>query len=54
MDRNGIDQLMVIESGSDTIKKRIYLGKDLHVAHIVLDDESKNVFVTAKHSSQVI
>lgn len=30
------------------------MGKDLHVAHVVLDNESKNAFVTAKESNQVI
>ena len=54
MDSNGINQLVVIEPESGTIKKRIYLGKDLHVAHVVLDDESKNAFVTAKDPNQVI
>ena len=54
MDSNGINQLVVIDQGSGTIKKRIYLGKDLHVAHVVLDDESKNAFVTAKDPNQVI
>ena len=54
MDSNGINQLVVIEQGSGTIKKRIYLGKDLHVAHVVLDDQSKNAFVTAKDPNQVI
>ena len=54
MDSNCINQLVVIDQGSGTIKKRIYLGKDLHVAHVVLDDESKNAFVTAKDPNQVI
>ncbi len=54
MDSNGINQLVVIDQGTGTIKNRIPLGKDLHVAHVVLDNESKNIFVTAKDPSQVI
>ena len=54
MDSNGINQLVVIDPNTDKIKKRIQLGKDLHVAHVVLDNESKNAFVTAKDPSQVI
>ena len=54
MDSNGINQLVVIDPNSGVIKKRIQLGKDLHVAHVVLDNESKNAFVTAKDPSQVI
>lgn len=54
MDSNGINQLVVIDQGSGTTKKRIYLGKDLHVAHVVLDEDSKNAFVTAKDPNQVI
>ena len=54
MDSNGINELVVINQGTGTIKKRIQLGKDLHVAHVVLDNESKNAFVTAKESNQVI
>ena len=54
MDSNGVNQLVVIDPDSETIKKRISLGKYLHVAHVVLDNESKNAFVTAKGPSQVI
>lgn len=54
MDSTGINQLVVIDPNTATIKKRIQLGKDLHVAHVVLDKESKYAFVTAKESNQVI
>lgn len=54
MDSNGINQLVVIDPNTGTIKKRIQLGKDLHVAHVVLDNESKYAFVTAKESNQAI
>ena len=54
MDSNGVNQLVVIDPHTATIKKRIQLGKDLHLAHVVLDNESKYAFVTAKESNQVI
>ena len=54
MDSNGINQLVVIDVNTGTIKKRVQLGKGLQVAHVVLDNESKYAFVTAKESSQVI
>lgn len=54
MDNNGINQLVVIEVNTGVIKNRVELGKKLHVAHVVLDDESKYAFVTAKETSQVI
>ena len=54
MDSTGINQLVVIDVNTGTIKHRVQLGKDLHVAHVVLDNESKYAFVTAKDPSQVI
>lgn len=54
MGSNETEQLLVIDPGSGAIKKRIQLGRHLHIAHVVLDDASKNVFVTAKDSNQVI
>jgi len=54
MDSSNTEQLVVIDPKTGTIKKRIQLGKHLHVAHVVLDNESKNAFVTAKDSNQVI
>ena len=54
MDSNGINQLVVIDVNTGTIKSRVQLGKDLHVAHVVLDNESKYAFVTAKESNQVM
>ncbi len=46
--------MILLYPGTGTIKMRIQLGKDLHVAHVVLDNESKYAFVTAKESDQVI
>jgi len=54
MDSTGINQLVVIDVNTGIIKNRVQLGKELHVAHVVLDDESKYAFVTAKETSQVI
>lgn len=54
MDKNGMNQVLVINPDTDTIKKRINLGKDLHVAHVVLDSESKYAFITANESSEII
>ena len=54
MDSNGINQLVVIDVNTGVIKNRVKLGKDLHVAHVVLDNESKYAYVTAKELSQVI
>ncbi|MBC7615600.1 MAG: hypothetical protein H7202_05990 [Pedobacter sp.] len=54
MDSTGTNQLVVIDPNTETVKNRVQLGKDLHVAHVVLDHESRNVFVTAKESNQVI
>lgn len=53
MDSKGIDELVVIDPNMDTIKKRIQLGRDLHLAHVVLDNESKHVFVTAQEANQL-
>ena len=54
MDSTGINLLVVIDINTGTIKHRVQLGKDLHVAHVVLDNESKYAFVTAKESNQVM
>ena len=54
MDSTGINQLIVIDPKTGTIKNRVQLGNDLHVAHVVLDNESKYAFVTAKESNQVM
>ncbi|MCG2461171.1 hypothetical protein K8352_10465 [Flavobacteriaceae bacterium F89] len=53
-DNNNINQLIIIDPNTDTIRERVTLGKDLHLAHVVLDDESKNAFVTAEQTNKVI
>ena len=54
MDSSKTNYLIVIDPNTGTIKERVLLGKDLHVAHVVLDDQSKNAFVTAGETNQVI
>ncbi len=54
MDSTGTNQLVVIDANTSAIKNRVELGRDLHVSHVVLDNESKYAFVTAKESNQVI
>ena len=54
MDSTGMNQVIVIDANRGAIKSRVQLGKDLHVAHVVLDNESKYAFVTAKESNQII
>ncbi|MEK7691320.1 MAG: YncE family protein, partial [Bdellovibrionota bacterium] len=41
------DEVIVISSKTNKIVRRIPLGKDLHLAHVVLDGESRYAFVTA-------
>ena len=53
-DSNKINQLIVIDPNTNTIKERVELGKDLHLAHVVLDNESKYAFVTAEETNEVI
>lgn len=54
MDSGKTNYLIVIDPNTGTIKERVLLGKDLHVAHVVLDDQSKNAFVTAGETNEVI
>lgn len=48
-----MDQLVGIEVSSNTITKRIDLGRSLHLAHVVLDDKSRYAFVTATNTHEV-
>ena len=41
MDSTGINQLAVIDVITRNIKNRVLPGKDLHVSHVVLDNELK-------------
>ena len=47
-------QVIVINARRLNIKKRIKVGKDQHLAHVVLDSKSKYAYVTANEKNQVI
>lgn len=47
------DQVIVVDPKTNKVIKRIYLGQDLHLAHIVLDDECNNAFVSAYEGNKV-
>ena len=51
---NALDQVAIIDPVSLQIKKRIYIGEDYHLAHVVLNDAGTNAFVTATDSDQVV
>ncbi len=48
------EQLIVIDAATGVIKARISVGKNLDLVHVVLDDESKNAFVSANKGNSVI
>lgn len=48
-----IEQVIVIDSATDTIIHRIALGSDLHLAHVVLDETSRFAYVTANEADKV-
>lgn len=48
------EQVIVIDPLKNKIKDRIKLGKDLHLAHVVLDDASQFAYVTANEACEVI
>lgn len=47
------EQVIVIDPFKDKVKKRIALGSDLHLAHVVIDSESRFAYVSANETSQV-
>lgn len=53
MIKTDLDQVIVINPLTNEVVKRIYIGENLHLAHIVLDSSSKNAFVTAFNNSKV-
>lgn len=48
------EQIIVLDANKRKIKERIVVGKEQHVAHVVLDSESKYAYVTGNESNQVI
>lgn len=53
MDSTATNQLIVIDPNTNSIKKRIELGKDLHLAHVVLDNKSEYAYATANETNQI-
>lgn len=54
MSASANEQVIVIDPAANKIIKRINVGTDQHIAHVVLDSESNFAYVTAKESNQVI
>lgn len=54
MAKTDMDQAIVIDPKTNEIIQRIYLGNNLHPAHIVLDSNCNNAFVTAYNTNKVI
>ncbi len=53
--QEGSDEFVaVIDAVQNTVIKHINVGKEQHIAHVVLDDESKFAYVTGNESNQVI
>lgn len=48
------EEVVVIDPRTDTITARIPVGSDLHIAHVVLDNDSRYAYVTSNEVSQVI
>lgn len=48
------DMIIVLKGKRDKDKEHIKLGKEQHLAHVILDDESKFAYVTANEVGQVI
>ncbi|MFV8392874.1 YncE family protein [Flavobacterium sp. LB2P6] len=53
MDSTATNQLIVIDPNTNSIKKRIELGKDLHLAHVVLDSKSEYAYASANETNQI-
>ena len=53
MDSIANNKLIVIDPNTNLVKKRIALGRDLHLAHIVLDTKSEFAYATAKETNQI-
>lgn len=50
---NESDEVIIINSNTDLIVKRIPIAKDLHLAHIVLSPDSKMAYVTAQKEGAI-
>ncbi len=54
MEEGDEEQVIVIDPMKNKIKDRIKVGKEQHLAHVVLDDESRYAYVTANETNVVI
>lgn len=54
MEHGEEEQVIVIDPIKNKIKERIKVGVDPHLAHVVLDNESRYAYVTANEVSEVI
>lgn len=53
MEGSDSEEVIVVDAATDTIIRRITLGSDLHLAHVVLDDSSRYAYVTANEADTV-
>lgn len=53
-DHHGDEMLFVLKGKRDKDREHINLGSGQHLAHVVLDDESKFAYITGNESGQVI
>lgn len=49
-----MDQVIVIDQSTNAITKRIYVGADYHLAHVIFDAEGKFAFVSATEGNVVV
>lgn len=54
MHGHGDEMVIVLKNKRDKDKEHIKVGSEQHLAHVVLDDESKYAYVTANESGQII
>lgn len=54
MEEDEEEQVIVIDPLKNKITDRIKVGKEQHLAHVVLDNESRYAYVTGNESNQII
>ncbi len=54
MMEGGDDVVLIIDPTTDQISEQLTLGTDLHLAHVVLSDDSAVAYVTASESGEVL
>ncbi|MEW5847943.1 MAG: YncE family protein [Myxococcota bacterium] len=48
------EQAIIIDPTTDTVVGRVNLGRELHVAHVIIDSASRHAYVTANEANQVL